>query len=136
MFDPLVQLLARQVHAAQLLEARLRALELIVVAGEQRFLVSALDEVEDASEALASLELTRNLVLSVAGCSPDITAEELLAHPGVGEATAAALRATLDELRAVMLRLADARSRTDHEIRAAAAATRQRRDVVAAFAAV
>jgi hypothetical protein len=134
--EPLVQLLGRQVEAAGVLEARLRALELIVAAGEQRFLMRALDEVEAASEKLSSLELTRSLVLSSAGYSVDISADELIASEEVTDGTGYALRARIEDLRTAMLRLAEARSRTDHEVRAAATATQQRRDAAQAFAAV
>jgi hypothetical protein len=134
--ESLVQLLGRQVEAAGVLEARLRALELIVAAGEQRFLMQALDEVETASEKLSSLELTRALVLSTAGYAPDVSADELVASRDVTDGADYALRARIEDLRTAMLDLAAARSRTDHEVRAAATVTRQRRGAAEAFAAV
>jgi hypothetical protein len=74
----LITLMRRQVEALELVEARLRALELLVAADEQRFVAAALDEVEAASERLAALELGRVLSLSTAGYGPDTPASELL----------------------------------------------------------
>lgn len=136
MIEPLVQLLGRQVEAAGVLEARLRALELIVAAGEHRFLMQALDEVESASETLSSLELTRSLVLSSAGYAADTSADDLVASRSVADGTEYALRARIEELRTAMLRLAEARSRTDRQVRSAATGTQQRRGAAEAFAAV
>lgn len=128
--ESLVQLQGRLVLAAGQLEVRLHALELVVAVGEPRFLGPALDQVQEASDTLACLELSRGLILSAAGLSPDIPAAELLAHPWVHVATEASLRAGLVELDAAMQRVAAARSRTDDEIRAALTTTSQRRGSV------
>lgn len=136
MIDSLVQLLARQVRAIEVLEGRLRALSLIVAAGEHRFLMQALEELERASEHLASLELSRSLVVATAGFPVDVSADELVTRHGVAEGTALALRVTVDELRTAMHRLAEVRSQTDHQIRAAATSVRQRHEAAETLAAV
>ena len=49
--DELVDLLHRQTVAVTALEGRLRALELVVAADEQRFVTLALDELERAASS-------------------------------------------------------------------------------------
>lgn len=136
MVEPLSDLLQRQVGAVEELEARLRALELIVVAGEQRFTTTALDEVETAAQRLSALELTRTLVLSAHGHPPEIPARELLAAMDVRAGPGLALATLVEELGAATERLEDARERADRAVRAAAADTEQRRHAVQALAGV
>lgn len=111
MIDELVELLRRQTATTEQLELRLRALELVVAADEQRFVSLALDELERASEELGALELTRVLALSVAGMSPDVTATELQAAVR-DDREALLLGHAVDGLRQASHRLADARART------------------------
>lgn len=138
MIDQFVDLLRRQREAAGLLEARLRALELIVAAEEQRFLGIALDEAESAAEALAGLELARSLVLSTAGLAADATARDLLVRfapagdrPGTNE-----LPEAIEELREGTERLSETQRRAMAIVREASANSRRRIDAAQAFAAV
>lgn len=137
MIEQFVDLLRRQREAAGLLEARLRALELIVAAGEQHFLGFALDEVESASEALAGLELARTLVLSTAGLSPDATARDVLGRfEGRGHPQLQELPVAIEELREGTQRLSDAQRRAVTIVREASTDSRRRIDAAQAFAAV
>ena len=111
MVDQLVTLLQRQRLALELVEARLRALELIVAADEQRFVAAALDELEAASERLAALELGRALALSAAGIAPDARAEELVSVAS-DASLESGFRQAVDDLRVVSSRVAEARDRT------------------------
>ena len=125
MVDQLVSLLQRQLVAMELVEARLRTLELLVAADEQRFVAAALDELEDASERLAALELGRALTLDAAGFPPDVRAEDLL--DAADEPTlVSGFRQVVDELRAVSSRVAAARDRT-HAVTAPMASRLQTR---------
>lgn len=138
MIDQFVDLLRRQREAAGLLEARLRALELIVAAEEQRFLGIALDEVESASEALAGLELARSLVLSTAGLSADATARDVLARfgPASERPGSQELPEAIEELREGAERLSETQRRAMAIVREASADSRRRIDAAQAFAAV
>lgn len=110
MIDELYQLFDRQLRAVEALEGRLRSLELVVAADERRFVATALDDMESASETLAALELTRVMALDAAGMSPDITARDLVAgidDPGDREL----LSAQLERLRAATERLEASRDR-------------------------
>jgi hypothetical protein len=114
--EELTGLLRRQLGAVTALQGRLRALELLVAADEQRFLGLALDEIEAAEDHLASLELTRCLAFSTAGIPLDLPAEELVSAVGDPD-DAARLRAAIRDLRRGMLLLDDARRRADAVIR-------------------
>jgi hypothetical protein len=98
--DELHEVLAHQRDAAQALEGRLRAVELLLAAGEPRFLALAVDEATAASERLAALEVTRALTLTALGAPVDVTASEVVDAAG-GEASlpfvglVADLRATI-----------------------------------------
>lgn len=109
MTDELVQLLERQTGAVRSLEGRLRALELLVAAREQRFVSFALEELEQAAEHLAALELGRAMVMDTAGFGADVRASQLVeaADPEL----AGQLRTCIDELRVATDRLIDARER-------------------------
>lgn len=133
MLDELVDLLHRQTVAVTALEGRLRALELVIAAGEQRFVTLALDELEHASEQLAGLELTRVLALATAGLSADVSAAELTARFAQRE-QATRLAAVIDELRSSMRRVLDARERATLVAATSSAETRTRLDAVSAFA--
>jgi hypothetical protein len=108
--DELCDVLRRETEAATALEGRLRALELIVAADEQRFVSLALDEMEVAAEHLAALELTRVLTLSTAGIPVDVAARDLVA--GVADVEAGErMRDVVAALSSAMERLSDARHR-------------------------
>lgn len=77
MIDDLTMVLRRQHDAASDLERRLRALELLVEAGEHRFLGMAVDDVDVASERLAALELTRALLLRAIDAPDELSADEI-----------------------------------------------------------
>lgn len=134
MIDELVDLLHREAAAADHVAARTRALELIVAAGERRFLGMALDELESASERLSGLELTRSLTFVAAGLSPDMSAAELVAavaDPG----ERSMLQAAIDDLREATGRLTDARTRATAVIHRNRADTRARLTAAEALAA-
>lgn len=134
MIEDFMELLNRQTASAQLLEARLRALELIVAAGEYRFLSISLEEVEQATERMSGLELTRALVLSSAGFPEDATAADVLeALPG-DDGERQMLADQIDALRQATLRLGDARARTDATTRQAIRDSQHREKVAQAFA--
>ena len=111
MVDQLVTLLQRQLAAMELVEARLRTLELLLAADEQRFVAAALDELEDASERLAALELGRALVLDAAGFPSEARGDDLVAATDETR-LASGLRQVIDELRTVSARVAATRERT------------------------
>jgi hypothetical protein len=140
--DELVALLQRQREALELVEARLRALELLVAADEQRFIASALDELEVASERLAALELGRVLVLGSAGFPPDVSAEELLVGLGAvdgddeGALDLGRFAGILEALRVAVARVAIARERAMAVLGPGADATRQRLVAAGAYAGV
>jgi hypothetical protein len=96
--------LTHQRDAAVTLEARLRALELLLAAGEPRFLSLAVDEANDAAERLAALELTRVLTLTAIGAPPDVSARDVT--EAVGGEAALPFASLVDELRAVVARIA------------------------------
>lgn len=106
--EELAELLRREADALSRLESRLRALELVVAADEQRFVSLALEELEDASEQLAGLELARVLALSAAGYGPDVTAETLLTSDRNHERR---LADAVEQLRDAMRGAVDARER-------------------------
>lgn len=138
MIDQFVDLLRRQRDAAALLESRLRALELIVASDEHRFLGLALEEVESASESLASLELARTLILTTAGLPADATAREVLDRfgPESGRPGGDELPRVIAALREGTERLGETQRRADAVVRHAAANSRRRIDAARAFAAV
>lgn len=109
MIAELHDVLARQRDAAVTLEGRLRAIELLLAAGEPRFLSLAVDEANDASERLAALELTRVLTLTTIGAPPDVSAREVA--DAVGGDAALPFAALVDELRAVVARVTVRRER-------------------------
>lgn len=112
MIDELCDVIRRETDAATALEGRLRALELVVAADEQRFVALALDEMEVAAERLAALELTRVLMLSTAGIAVDVSARDLvavLADPDAGES----MSQMVTELALATERLGDARLRAE-----------------------
>ena len=111
MVDQLVTLLQRQLAAMELVEARLRTLELLLAADEQRFVAAALDELEDASERLAALELGRALVLDAAGFPAEVRGEDLVAATDE-TSLASGLRQVIDELRTVSSHVSATRERT------------------------
>lgn len=134
MIDELCDLLRRQAEAATQLERRLRALELVVAAGEQRFVPFALDEVETASEQLASLELTRVLALSTAGLPVDVSARDLVS--GVSDPDAALrLYTVVSALETATDRLFEARERARNVVLRGAEGNQQRQMAANEFAA-
>jgi hypothetical protein len=133
--DELVALLQRQREALELLESRLRALELLVAADEQRFVAAALDELEDASERLAALELGRVLVLGSAGYGPDLAAEELVREVADAD-VAARFVAVVDGMRLAVARVGIARERALAVIRPDAEQVRARLEAASAYAGV
>jgi len=136
--DEFVELLRRQHEAVALLEARLRALELIVASDEHRFLGLALDEVESASRSLSGLELARTLVLSTAGIPVDATARGLVERFGgsVDVGADQPLPTVIAELREGTERLSEAKRRAEAIVRDRAATSRTRIDAAQAFASV
>jgi len=110
--DELCRVLRRETEAVIALETRLRALELIVAADEQRFVALALEEMEVASDRLAALELTRVLTLSTAGLPVDAVAGELVAGI-VDPDERVAMRQVVARLATAMNRLEKARSRAE-----------------------
>lgn len=135
MIQELYQLLHRQLVAVEALEARLRALELVVVAQERRFVAMALDEMETAAETLSALELTRNLALVAAGLPPDLSARDLLASIS-DEHDRAMLAGVVDRLRHATVRLEESRERTRIVVGRSAMELRARIDAAERFAAV
>lgn len=129
MIDELAELLQREALALRHLEARLRALELVVAADEQRFVPLALEELEHASEQVAGLELARVLALSTAGYGPDVRAEALA---GAGED--GYLANVVDELRDAFQGVDDARQRAVAVVSRAGNETRTRIAAANAFA--
>ncbi|MFA9446396.1 hypothetical protein [Egicoccus sp. AB-alg6-2] len=134
MYDQLVSLLQRQVAALDAVESRLRALELLLAADEQRFLGEAMHELEQASERLAALELGRALVLSSAGLSVDAAASELEAD--IDEDTVGLFRDVVERLRAATARVGDARERAYAALRPGTEDLRQRLAATEAYAGV
>lgn len=135
MIEELLELLERQAAAVGSLERRLRALELIVAGDQTRFISIALDEVEAASEQLASLELTRTLALCTAGLSADLTATQLVARAG-NTTGAARVARSVDVLRVATDRVAVARDRARAVVGRAAEDVRTRVEAATAFAVV
>jgi hypothetical protein len=133
--DELVALLQRQREALELVEARLRALELLVAADEQRFVAAALDELEDASERLAALELGRVLALDSAGYGPDVAAEELVAKVEDPE-VAVRFTGIVDGMRLAVARVGIARERALAVLSPGAAEVRARLEAASAYAGV
>lgn len=116
--DDLTRVLRHQCDAAHDLEGRLRRLELLVQAGEERFLSLAVDEVHDASERLAALELTRSLSLVAATGADQVAASEVAAGAPVEVAERFTTRVA--ELRARVERIEELRGRLTsvlHEVR-------------------
>lgn len=112
MIDELCDVIRRETDAATALEGRLRALELVVAADEQRFVALTLDAMEVAAERLAALELTRALMLSTAGIAVDVSARDLvavLADPDAGDS----MSQLVAELALATERVGDARLRAE-----------------------
>lgn len=104
MISELHEVLAHQRDAAETLEARLRAVELLLAAGEPRFLALAVDEANDASERLAALELTRSLTLTAIGAPAEVTASDVAV--AVGGEDGMRFANLVDDLRAAVGRIA------------------------------
>ena len=133
-FDQLVSLLQRQVAALETVESRLRALELLVHADEQRYVAQAMDELEQAAERLAALELGRALVLSSAGLPVDAAAGDLVA--AADDDTTGLFQDVVDRLRNAAERVGEARERTQAALRPGAEELRQRLAATEAYAGV
>lgn len=118
------EVLTHQRDAAETLEARLRAVELLLAAGESRFLALAVDEANDASERLAALELTRSLTLTAIGAPAEVTASEVVA--AVGGEDAVRFANLVDDLRAAIGRVTVRREQVRALLVAAQTAGEQR----------
>lgn len=114
--DGLPELLAREVDALADLERRLRGLELLAGAGEERFVALAGDDVEAATERLAALELGRALTLSGAGIDPDVSADDLVSS--LDEDAARGAVDLVGALRAGVARVALRRERVRDQLEA------------------
>ena len=138
MIEELAQLLERQTAAIQTLEARLRAMELVVAAEEHRFVAIALEELETASEQLAALELTRTLAFTAAGIDPDTRPDDLIDHVEgrYDRGYVEVLRVRLDDARRATERLLDAHERATAVVGRAARDVRARVEAGQTFAAV
>ncbi|MFP4634398.1 MAG: hypothetical protein ACLFRD_00935 [Nitriliruptoraceae bacterium] len=136
MVDELVDLLARQTDAIATLEARLRALELVVAADEHRFVPIALEELEAAAEQLAALELTRMLAFDMAGIGIDASPDQLLEHASARyeRASVEVLRVRLGDARVATRRLLDAHERASSVVAGASRDIRSRVEASRAFA--
>lgn len=119
MIDELAALMQRQIVALERLENRMRTLELLMAADEERFLAAAVDELEDASERVAALELGRVLALTSAGFSPEVSAQELLEVPQEPSG-ASQLVEVLERLREVTAQVATTRERVSQVVAASA----------------
>lgn len=106
--DEVIELLRREEAAMAMVESRLRAIELLAAAGHERFVATALDELDTASERLAGLELGRVLALAGAGLPADLPAARLPEALGEEER----LQPVLDDLARAATRLTEARDRT------------------------
>jgi hypothetical protein len=133
-FDQLVSLLQRQVAALDAVESRLRALELMLAAGEQRFVSLAMADLEQASERLAALELGRALVLTSAGLDVDAPARELEAR--VDADVAGVFHEVVERLRTASQRVGEARERAYAALAPGAEDLRQRLIATEAYAGV
>lgn len=130
MIAELHDVLAHERDAAETLEARLRAVELLLAAGEPRFLPLAVDEANDAAERLAALELTRVLTLSSIGAPPDVSAREVAA--AVSGDAALPFAALVDELRDVVARVSVRREQVRRLLAIAQAEGEQRLNLAGA----
>lgn len=133
MIDELCDVIRRETDAAIALEGRLRALELVVAADEQRFVTLALDEMEVAAERLAALELTRVLTLLTAGLDADVSARDLVADvadPDAGER----MGQLVTKLAVATERLGDARLRAEVVVANGSRMSRDRLYAANAFA--
>jgi len=119
--DEFIELLHRQCRAAGRLEARLRALELIVTSNEHRLLRAAVEEVEAAAESLAGLELARTLVVSALGLPVDVAARDMIGGPGT--VADGRLTSAVDELCHQVDRLREAQHRAHGVLRERAPAS-------------
>ncbi len=129
MIDDLTLILSRQCEAAMALEGRLHALELLVSAGEDRFVARAIDQVTAAADRLAALELARNLTLSTIGAPVDISATAVAA--AVPAERAAPFTARVAELSASVVRVSLRRERVRRLVESAHASGRDRLSAVA-----
>lgn len=113
MIEELTELLHRQVGAMENVEGRLRVVELLVAAGEQRFVTPALDDLDRAAERLAALELGRTMVLAGAGLPAETAATELLGvvRTSGDDESADRLASVVDRLRGAAARVAELRER-------------------------
>lgn len=135
MVEELYRLLLRQIAAVDAIESRLRALELVVVADERRFVAMALDELEFASEDLAALEVARSMAMMTAGLSPDLAARDLLSRISDPE-DRELLAGVIDHLAGSVWRLEEARERTRQIVSRATVELRSRLSVAERLAAV
>lgn len=132
MEDAVIEVVRRQASAAEEVEVGLRALELVVAAGQERFLGMAVDDVEAAMDRLAALEVARAIAVDSGGLPVGATAAELadrIEDPG----RAAALRTEVDGLRSAVDRLEEARHRAERAVGAAAGRSRTRLDAAVAL---
>lgn len=113
MIEELTELLHRQVGAMETVEGRLRVVELLVAAGEQRFVTPALDDLDRAAERLAALELGRTMVLAGAGLPAETAATELVGvvRTSGDDESADRLASVVDRLRGAAARVAELRER-------------------------
>lgn len=114
MIEELTELLHRQVGAMETVEGRLRVVELLVAAGEQRFVTPALDDLDRAAERLAALELGRTMVLAGAGLPAETAATDLVGvvRTSGDEEGAHRLISVVDRLRGAAVRVAELQERT------------------------
>lgn len=114
MIEELTELLHRQVGAMETVESRLRVVELLVAAGEQRFVTPALDDLDRAAERLAALELGRTMVIAGAGLPAETAATDLVGavRTSGDEEGAERLISVVDRLRGAAARVAELQERT------------------------
>lgn len=112
MIDDLTAVLHHQLDAAVALESRLRTVELLIEAGEHRFLAMAVDEVVEASDRLAALELTRTMLLAAIDAPDDVRGSDLCDAVS-GDAALRFTRALAD-LRVAVGRVTVRRERARH----------------------
>ncbi len=123
MTDEFVQLIRREADAARVLAMRMRALELVVAAGFDRFLGFAVDDLDAAADNLEALELSRTVALVTAGFEPDAPAGEVVSEL---DGRDGALAHAVDELATAMDDVERTRDRARHVLGTAARGTRAR----------
>lgn len=132
MTDELVQLIRREAEAARTLAMRMRALELVVAAGFDRFLGFAVDDLDAAAGNLEALELSRAMALVTAGFEPDVAADDVLA---VVDDRDRALSHAVEELATAMDEVERTRERSRTVLGTAARGARARLDATHALTA-